>query len=281
MVVAFNETTVAAQPVDQGLIRRQELLTDRCVKGTPVLLDRLTLAAGSSARFDIPANSLAWLQLLDGEATLESPQYAHRMSDSESVYLPPAFKATLSASKGATLLCARIPDAARIDPDISTSLPLFMVIDWMREAVFVYERDARKRVPLVNPEISGTTAIKVDMVIHPPGSSAPNHHHEGADSFMYILDGSGITWADEQPFPVRPGDLIHFPDRERHALKASDSCEMRFLEFYVPGKYKTVWADPSRVGVWRSTGHDIHGGETAANERKRLSGRFTGWVDSP
>jgi quercetin dioxygenase-like cupin family protein len=267
MVIAFNETTVAAQPIDPGVFR-QRLLTDERVKDTSVLLDRLTLAAGATVRFEPSAKSLGWLQLLEGEATLKSLE-TDRMSDSSSVFLPSSYNVTLSTSKGATLLYAEIQDAGRLDPGFLTSLPLFMVIDWTREPVFESEHDARKRVSLVSPDVTGTAAIKVDMVIFPPSSTAPNHHNEGADAFMYFLSGGGTAWANEQPFSVHQGDLVYFPDGERHCLKAADDSEMRILQFYVPGKFKTVWADQNKISAWRSTGRDIHGGETALDERER------------
>lgn len=65
MGIAFNEKTVAAQPIDTGVVR-QRLLTDERVKGTSVLLDRLSLAAGATVRFEPSAKSLGWLQLLEG-----------------------------------------------------------------------------------------------------------------------------------------------------------------------------------------------------------------------
>jgi quercetin dioxygenase-like cupin family protein len=267
MVIAFNETTVAAQPIEAGVVR-QRLLTDERVKNTSVLLDRLTLAAGAMVRFEPSAKSIGWLQLLEGEASLKSLE-TDRVSNSSFVFLPPNFNVTLSTGKGATLLYAEIPDAGRLDPGISTSPPLFIVIDWTREPVFESEHDARKRVSLVNPEVPGTTAIKVDMAIFPPGSTAPNHHNEGADAFMYFLSGGGTAWANEKQFSVNQGDLVYFPDGEWHCLKAADDSEMRILQFCVPGKFKTVWADQSKISAWRSTGHDIHGGETALDERER------------
>jgi mannose-6-phosphate isomerase-like protein (cupin superfamily) len=268
MVIAFNETTVAAHPIDLGVVR-QKLLTNERVKDTSVLLDRLTLTAGATMRFELPAKSVAWLQLLEGEATLESLM-TDRLSDAHSVLLPPSFNVTLSTSKGASLLYAEIPDAERVDPGFAAGPPVFTVIDWTREPVLESKRDARKRVSLVTREICRTTAIRVQMVIYPPGSMAPNYHHEGADSLMYVVSGRGTGWANEQPFSVRQGDLIYFPDRERHYLKAADSGEMRFLEFYVPGEFKTVWADQSKISAWISTGRDIHGGETADDERERV-----------
>lgn len=278
MVIAYNETTVAAEPISAGVARKR-LLTDDRVKGTSVLLDRLTLAAGATMQFDLSANALAWFQVLDGEATFKA-LYTDRLSDVNSVVLPPRFNATLSTKNGTSLLYAEIPDVARVDPRYSTKVPLFIVTEWAREPVFASEHDARKRVSLVTSEIGSTTAIKVEMVIYPPNSISPDCHHEGADTFMYILTGRGTAWANKQPSSVRPGDLIYFPDRERHYLKAADGGEMRFLEFHVPGEFKTVWADPSKISAWLLTDRDIQGRETALDAKLRHAFRFVfPWVN--
>jgi quercetin dioxygenase-like cupin family protein len=268
-MIAFNETTVAAQKTEPGVVR-QELLTNERVKDTKVLLSRLTLAAGATVRFELPAKSLAWLQMLDGEGTLET-LYKDRLSDSHSALLPPGSSAALSSDKGASLLYAEIPDAGRIDPGFLAAPPIFTVTDWMREPVLKSKSDARKRVALVTPEMCQTEAIKVQMVIYPPGSTASQYHHEGADSFVYIVSGRGAAWGNEGPSSAQQGDLIYFPDRERHRLKAADDSEMRFLIFYVPGNFSTVWADRTDATAWVSTNRDIHGWETAKDRKERLA----------
>ena len=121
MVVALNQKSVAAQPAGPG-IARQGLLSDENVKGTDVLLDRLTLKAGASVRFEPSAKSLGWLQLLEGEATLESG-YTDRISDSHCAFLPPGFGVTLSTGAGTSLLYAEVLDATRLDPDFPTTAP--------------------------------------------------------------------------------------------------------------------------------------------------------------
>ncbi len=254
-------------------VARQRLLTDERVNGTKILLDRLKLKAGATMPFDISAKSLAWLQLLEGEATLKA-FYTDRMSNTNSVLLPPGFKSTLSTGNGATLLYAEIPDVARLDPGFSANSPLFMVVDWMREPVLESEHDLRKRISLVTPNICATAALKIDIVIYPAGSMSPSYHHEGADTFIYVLSGRGTAWANEKPIPMQQGDLIYFPDGEQHYLKGISNGELRFLQFYVPGGFKTVWADPNKISAWRSTNRDIHGHETALDERERIVYRY-------
>jgi quercetin dioxygenase-like cupin family protein len=270
MVVKINEKSVAAQPMNVG-VARQRLLTPERVDNVDVLLDRLTLAAGVSIRFERLAKSLAWLHLLAGEAKLET-LYRERLLDTHSAFLPSGFPATLSTDNGVSLLYAEIPDAERLDKSFSNTTPLFTVVNWTRELVFKSKTDGRMRVALVGPELCQTAAIKIQMVIYPAGSTASSYHHEGAASFMYILSGRGEAWANGQRLPIQPGDVVYFRARERHHLKAADDSELRFLVFYAPGEFKTIWADPSKASAWISTERDINGYPTAQAERERRAG---------
>ena len=273
MAITLNENTVAAQPIETGVMR-QMLLTDERVKDTSVLLDRITLAAGATLKFEFSAKTLAWFQMIEGKATFHS-LYTDLLTDVHSMLLPPRISATLWSEHGASLLYAEIPDAGRVDPGFTVDVPLLMAIDWTREEVFASEHDARKRIALVTAKMCGTAAMKVEMVIYPAGCASPKYRHEDANTFMYLLSGGGTAWVDGRQLPIRAGDLLYFPNRETHFLKANDTGEMRFLEFIVPGAFKTVWADQSKMSAWRSTDRDIHGFETLQDERLRRSFRFT------
>jgi len=191
------------------------------------------------------------------------------MPKNHSAFLQPGYRATLSAGTDASVLYAEIPDAKQLDPGFSSIPPIFNVLTSTREPVLKSQSDARSRIALVTPEMCHTAAMKIEMVIYPPGSTAPTYHHEGAEYFVYIVSGSGNCRASERSFPVRKGDFIYFPDREPHHLATSDKCEMRFLVFYAPGAFKTVWADPSKKSARVSTGRDINGYETADDQRER------------
>jgi len=138
---------------------------------------------------------MVWFQVLEGDAKLKTA-YTDRLSNRHSVFLPPAFDATLSTerrqsfwqrlihqenTRGVSLLRAEIPDAGRFDPEFSTKQPLFTVSDWTRELVLQCRNDGRKRVPLVTAATCQTAAIKVQMVIYPPGTKSASYRHEGAD----------------------------------------------------------------------------------------------------
>jgi quercetin dioxygenase-like cupin family protein len=266
MATIFNESTVVPEPAGNGAAR-QRLLTDERVKGTRILLDRLTLDAGGDLTLTVPSTSVAWLQVLDGEVGLAHAGARQTLSDAYVVFLPPGATVGLSSTKGAALLYGETPNAPALDPNFDANAMTLRVMDWTREPVLDSVHDNRKRIYLVTPKLFGTKAVKGEMIIYPPGTSAANHHHVGAEHFMYVLRGSGTVYANEQPFPVRKGDVIHYPDRERHYLEASKDGEMVFAEFFAPAEHKTIWVDASQVCTWSPTGRDIHG-QTPAREIK-------------
>ena len=258
MATIFNQETVTPEPEGQAT-GRQRLLTTERVPGTAILLDRLTLQAGGSVDLSVLASSVAWLQVLEGEAVLARGSVSEALTQAHVAFLPPGFSGALSAAKGVTLLYGEIPDAARIDPSFATNPPPFRLSDWTREPVLDSQHDARQRIYLVTPKLFGTKAVKGEMIIYPPGTAAANHHHEGGEHFMYVMRGRGTVYANEQPFSVRAGDVIYYPDRERHYLEAAADDELVFAEFFAPAEFKTVWVNEAEVCTWLPTGRDIRG----------------------
>ena len=271
-MIAFNQMTVAVEPFGAG-VSRQRLLADERVKDAGMRLDRIKLAAGASMQFDLSKKTIAWMQVLEGGVTFHA-YYTDRMTEAHSAFLPPGFDATLISSNGASFLYAEIPDVGPVHSGTVNSRPLFIVTEWEREPVLASEHDARKRIHLVAADMCETTAMQVEMVIYPSGSVAPDSHHEGADTFFYFITGRGTAQANGQEYSISQGDLVYFPDGERHSIKAAAGSDMRFLEFHVPAEFKTVWTDPSKISAWRSTDRDIHGRETLLDEKERKAFRF-------
>src|SRR5690349_3817573 len=132
MAVAFNEATVAAKAINPG-VARQRLLTPERTQGVSVVFDRLMLSAGASLRFEGSPRTLTWMHLLEGYATLETPHYRERISNTHSAFLPPAVDATLSTEMGASLLYAEIADSSGCLDNRFSRIPTLTVIDWTRE----------------------------------------------------------------------------------------------------------------------------------------------------
>lgn len=270
MAIIFNESTIAAETLDKGAAC-QHLLTNDSIPGTTILLDRVTLSTASQFTPDLPPGCAGWLQMLSGDAVLSHAGSKTALSATYVVSLPPGQQTRVTTNSSATFLLGRIPDATRFDPALTAKAADLRIVDWSREPVLDSEHDARKRIYLVTPKLSGTKAIKGEMIFYPPGTAAANHHHEGAEHFMYVLRGRGTVYANEQPFAVRAGDVIYYPDRERHYLSAAPDQELAFAEFFAPGEFVTVWVDPTQVCAWLPTGRDIQGRAPVRNIRAHSS----------
>ena len=278
MAITINESTVAAENI-AAKVKCQGLLTAKHTPDGKVLLDRLTVDAGGAHTLIIAAGDLAWVQILEGAATLTHANSTEPLTHAHIVFLPPGFSGTLATKTGVTLIYATVPNAARFDAAFTKSPPKFKIVDWTREPMLDSEHDARKRIYVVTPKLFGTKAIKGEMIIYPPGTQASNHHHEGAEHFMYVLKGKGTAYANESPIPVRKGDLIYYGDRERHYLRSEGSEEMAFVEFFVPGEYKTIWAPGAAICTWTPTGRSVSGEKPLREIAKHSSAEVASPVD--
>jgi quercetin dioxygenase-like cupin family protein len=274
MAITINESAVPHEPLSPGVARKR-LLTRARVAGTRIFLDRVELAPQAALELKVSCDDLAWFQMLEGAAVLRHAGGNVELGRSHIVFLPPGFGGTLWATSDAALLYGELPQARRFDAAFDASALELRIVDWMREPVLDSEHDARKRIYMVTPGLFGTRAIKGEMIIYPPGTEASNHHHEGAEHFMYVLQGRGTAYANERPIPVRKGDLIYYGERERHYLKSEGSEDMVFVEFFVPGEYKTVWAEGAPVCTWTPTGRSLAGGKPVREIEGHRSGVAT------
>jgi quercetin dioxygenase-like cupin family protein len=274
MAFTVNESRIAPERLEND-VSRQRLLS----KGAKILLDRLTIAPNGRAQLAVASTDLAWFQILDGELDLDGAAGAAKLSNAHIVFLPPGYRGTLTSTRGGVLLYAQVPDASRFDPGFAAVPPKFRIVDWTREPVLDSQYDARKRIYVVTPSLFGTKAIKGEMIIYPAGTEGSNHHHEGAEHFMYVLKGQGTAYANERPIPVRKGDLIYYDDFERHWLRSEGSEEMAFVEFFVPGVYKTIWAEGAPVCTWLPTGRDIQGNKPVREIKAHSSAEVANPVD--
>lgn len=284
MAITINESSVTALP-NGAKVRHQPLLTRQHTADGKVLLDRVSVDAGGTHTLSIGARDLAWIQILSGETTLtrpaleRAPEHSDRLNLAHIVFLPPGFKGTLTTTAGVEMIYATVPDAHRFDPAFDTRPPAFRIVDWTHEPVLDSEHDARKRIYIATPKLFGTRAIKGEIIIYPPGTLGANHHHEGAEHFMYVLKGRGTAYANESPIPVRKGDLIYYGDRERHYLLSEGDEEMSFVEFFVPGEYKTVWVPGAPVCTWTPTGRSLSGAKPVREIARHSSADVASPVD--
>ena len=104
VAITINESTVVAENI-AGKVKRQRLLTAKHTQDGKVLLDRLTVEAGGAHALNIGAGDLAWVQILEGAATLTHVSGVTHGSARDSltqahiVFLPPGFAGTLATHK--------------------------------------------------------------------------------------------------------------------------------------------------------------------------------------
>jgi quercetin dioxygenase-like cupin family protein len=259
MAIHFNQETIAPL-VMAGGVSRQPLLNKQCVPDILFELDRLTISPNGRKALTIASTELAWFQMTGGTATIHTADQELSVTANHIGLLPPGFEGMLSSDAGASLLFALVPDVQKLDPAISSDPPIFRVLDWQNEPVLQSEHDARKRIYLVTPKMFGTRAIRGEMIIYPPGTECPVHHHRGGAHFMYFLAGQGTCYAGvDQVMSVRPGDLVYYYDLEPHWVKGGTDGDLIFSEFFVPSAVATVWADPSKICTWIPTGLNHRG----------------------
>jgi uncharacterized cupin superfamily protein len=68
---------------------------------------------------------------------------------------------------------------------------------------------------------AGTVTVGVNRVRIDPGRlSTPPHSHGASEEIVYVLDGSGLSWQDEQVYEIGRGDcIVHLADHEEHTLR--------------------------------------------------------------
>jgi len=255
----FNQDSVPAISLGEHATR-QHLINAEITSDDNVRLERWVLEEKGNAPLSVDPKDIVWVQILTGSVQLSGSAGEHALSDHHLAFLPGGFEGAVSTERGAILLYARVPEAARFDPAFETDPPGFRSIDWSEEPVLDSTHDARQRIYFVTPKLFATKAISGEMIIYPPGTIASNHHHEGAEHFQYVVSGEGIVYSNEDPHRLRTGDVVYNYEKERHYFECDGDKDFVFVEFFVPGEYKTIWADQAPICTWEPTGKNIKGG---------------------
>ena len=225
-----------------------------------------TLEAGDEWSVDAPVEGLLWFQLLSGSVREDSGE---TFSTDHVVMLARGGSVRVTASESTSVFVAEVPRAVDYDPGLEVSR---VVHDWSREPVLDSEHDARQRIYLASPKLWGTSAVKGEMIIYPPGASGAAHHHEGAEHFQYILRGAGTAETPIGRMEFQAGDLIYNFENEIHSFENNHGEDMVFIEFFVPGDSRTVWVPGADACAWNPTGLDIRGRHPVREVRGHVHG---------
>lgn len=257
MPIIVRGTDVAAERVAPGVIARS-LLSPANTGSNNVLLDLLTFDSGATFDLAMSDDTFGWLQVLDGSGSLAG--HDRELDPSGVTYLPLGYaRAFSAAADGTRLLVATVPEAVRFDPDVAGTPSTVQTTNWTREPVLQSEHDARTRIYLATRTLTGTSAYRGEMICYPPGTEAPAHHHEGAEHFQYVLKGNCTALLAGETARLSAGDVLYNFEMEVHSFLNDSGAEFVFVEFFVPGSCKTVWAPGAKPCAWLPTGADIRG----------------------
>ena len=260
MSVHVNRDDVVPEFLPGGAAQRR-LIDEGNVPGTQCRFDVLTIDAGGSVDFRLPRQGVAWAQVLNGALAVQGGGEERVLGESQLLFLANAFTGRLTSTEGAELILLEVPNAGPLDSGSASALPGVQSVDLGLEPMLQSEHDERTRIYIATPRLFGTRALIGELVAFPPGTVSQNHHHVGAEHFQYVLRGEATVYLNETPRRLRAGDLLYKFDRERHYCENDGDGELVFVEFFVPGEYETVWADPERRCAWSPTGKNALGGE--------------------
>lgn len=69
----------------------------------------------------------------------------------------------------------------------------------------------------------------------PPGDGHGRHNHPDSEEVLYVLSGEGEQMiADEEPFAIRPGDIVHVPVAIYHSTFSTSWEPLRLLVLHAP-----------------------------------------------
>jgi quercetin dioxygenase-like cupin family protein len=158
-------------------------------------------------------------------------------------------------------LLSRVPDALRFGHARGNGARAAKSFDWTREPVLQSMHDDRKRIYVATRTLFETSALKGEIIIYPPGATCPAHHHEGAEHYQYVVRGAGIAVIDGLEQPLGAGDVLYNLENEQHWFRNDADEDFIFVEYFVPGTCRTVWAPGADICEWLPTGADIMGRE--------------------
>lgn len=246
---------------------------DAILKTDSSMVHRLILASGERLYEQVGSDDLIWILVLSGHVSLGDVS----IDASSVVVAGPGCHIDLVTTESLDLLWVRVPQVSRFDAEIGSTYGI-SIVDWKREPVLQSEHDARTRIYITTPALCDTTAVKAEVITYPAGAAAPEHYHEGAEHFQYVISGSGTAVLNGKEQPLEAGDILYNFPNEWHYFFTDPKTEdtFVFVELFVPGKCKTIWAEGADACAWLPTGKDVRGAVPAREIAYHVHGEDAG-----
>jgi quercetin dioxygenase-like cupin family protein len=104
-------------------------------------------------------------------------------------------------------------------------------------------KEKKKRTYLATHDTLGSRRGHAMIVEYTGETVTRKHHHPNAESMFVMLDGRVRFLVDGRDVVLGPGEAVHFPMNDSHALSSADKTALRFLEFHIPGAFVTNYDD--------------------------------------
>ena len=202
-------------------------------------------------------NYINWIHIIKGKCIEQDGA----ISKENICFIPENKKINLKASEHSLILLCTVKNYQRFNTKDNRLISSVKIINWKKEPVLQSVHDNRMRIYIATKNLWGLDAVKGEIIIYPKNTRAPAHHHVGAEHFQFVLAGVGIALVNGKEIKVQAGDLIYNYENEIHWFKNPNSEAFSFAEFFVPGVYKTIWAEKENVCTWSPTGRNVEGGK--------------------
>ena len=93
----------------------------------------------------------------------------------------------------------------------------------------------RKALEIVSGERGARTVTLrlAEIPVSRPGDTPRGpHQHFDFEECIYVLSGTGTTFADSGEFPIRPGDTLLIPAGEKHVTRNTGTEPLLLLCFF-------------------------------------------------
>ena len=70
------------------------------------------------------------------------------------------------------------------------------------------------------------------LIILPPGREVPYHYHEKQESLIFVIGGEATEIVEGEAFPIKAGEVLFIPAKEKHGMVNKSTDDVRYLEFF-------------------------------------------------
>lgn len=254
--------------VSPGIEREWVIEPDR-LPDRRMAVSLVRMSPGAVLELSSTPAGLTWFQPLAGSLSMTDDAAAAStlVTVDHIVMMSHGRACTLSSEEESVCMVVEVPTADDDGADAD-----LRCVDWTTEPVLLSEHDSRRRIYLASTGLWGTEAVKGEMITYPPGAIGAAHHHEGAEHFQFILSGSGTAILGDERVPLGPGDLLYNLENEIHSFENLGDADMSFVEFFVPGRNRTVWVPGANACAWNPLDTDVKGRPAARKLQAHVHG---------